>query len=28
MNVADALRHYGASVPRVLALIGACAPGL
>jgi len=28
MNLADALRHYGASVPRVLALIGACAPGL
>jgi len=27
-NLADALRHYGASVPRVLALIGACAPGL
>jgi predicted transposase YbfD/YdcC len=27
-NLADALRHYGASVPRVLALIGALAPGL
>ena len=27
-NLADALRHYGASVPRVLALIGARAPGL
>ncbi len=27
-NLADALRHYGASVPRVLALIGAGAPGL
>jgi predicted transposase YbfD/YdcC len=27
-NLADALRHYGASVPRVLTLIGACAPGL
>jgi len=27
MNLADALRHYGASIPRVLALIGACAPG-
>ena len=27
-NLADALRHYGASVPRVLALIGACAPRL
>jgi predicted transposase YbfD/YdcC len=27
-NLADALRHYGASVPRVLSLIGACAPGL
>lgn len=27
-NLADALRHYGASVPRVLALIGAYAPGL
>jgi len=27
-NRVDALRHYGASVPRVLALIGACASGL
>lgn len=27
-NLADALRHYGASVPRVLALIGAPALGL
>jgi predicted transposase YbfD/YdcC len=27
-NLADALRHYGASVPRVLALIGARALGL
>jgi predicted transposase YbfD/YdcC len=27
-NLADAFRHYGASVPRVLALIGAGAPGL
>jgi predicted transposase YbfD/YdcC len=27
-NLADALRHYGASVPRVLALIGALTPGL
>jgi predicted transposase YbfD/YdcC len=27
-NLADALRHYGASVPRVLALIGVRAPGL
>jgi hypothetical protein len=27
-NLADTLRHYGASAPRVLALIGACAPGL
>ncbi len=27
-NLADALRHYGASIPHVLGLIGACAPGL
>lgn len=27
-NIADALRHYGSAVPRVLALIGACQPGL
>lgn len=27
-NLADALRHYGASVPRVLTLLGVCTSGL